>query len=134
MENYSAAAFRHWRDAQVLEKESCVENADHHFGFAAECAIKKVLTRFPAFSTVGQLEKPYKEHINLLWGKVSHQSLQKSYPGLLAILKATNTFSDWDVNQRYSADGSISNAAMASHKKSASRLLGAANLSGERRV
>lgn len=134
MENYSDAAFRHWKDAQLLERENCVENADHHYGFAAECAIKKVLVVLPAFSNLGVLGKSYKEHINILWGKVSHQSLQKSYPGLFAVLKTTSHFSDWDVNQRYSADGEISKAAMESHKKSASRLLGAVNLTGGRRT
>jgi hypothetical protein len=36
----SEAALRHWKDANVLENEDCVENADHLYGFAAECVIK----------------------------------------------------------------------------------------------
>lgn len=134
MENYSSAAVRHWKDAELLESENRVENADHHYGFAAECAIKKVLVAFPAFSASGVLSASYKQHINVLWDKVGHQSLQKSYPKLLAILKATNDFSGWDVNQRYFADGTVTSATLASHKKTASRLFGAVNLSGERRV
>ncbi|MBH2020731.1 MAG: hypothetical protein I8H91_14640 [Burkholderiales bacterium] len=132
MENYSDAAFRHWKDAKLLEKENCVENADHHFGFAAECAVKKVLVELPAFKNAGMLEKSYKEHINILWEKVSHQSLQKSYPALFAILRAANSFSDWNVNQRYSEDGEITKAMMESHKKSASRILGAIGFTGNR--
>ena len=50
MENYSSAAIRHWKDAELLERENRIENADHHYGFAAECAIKKVLIAYPAFS------------------------------------------------------------------------------------
>lgn len=134
MENYPNAAVRHWKDAVLLESGNRVENADHHYGFAAECAIKKVLIAFPAFSASGVLDSSYKQHINLLWDKVRHQSLQKSYPQLLAILKVTNSFSDWDVNQRYFVNGAVTSAALASHKKIASRLLGAVNLSGERRV
>jgi hypothetical protein len=134
MENYADAALRHWKDAQLLERENCVENADHHYGIAAECAIKKVLVGLPAFSNSGVLTESYKEHINILWGKVNHQSLQKSYPNLLARLKERNSFSDWEIGQRYSADGSISKVAMELHKKSASRLLGAVNLSGSRRT
>lgn len=71
MENYADAALRHWKDAQFLEKENCVENADHHFGFAAECAIKVVLVKLPDFSNNGELEKSYKDHVNILWGKVN---------------------------------------------------------------
>lgn len=134
MENYSNAAVRHWKDAELLESGNRVENADHHYGFAAECAIKKVLIAFPAFSASGVLGASYKQHINVLWDKVGHQSLQKSYPQLLAILKVANAFSDWDVNQRYFVDGAVTSAALASHKKMTSRLFGAVNLSGERRV
>ncbi|MBK6596257.1 MAG: hypothetical protein IPG23_28170 [Burkholderiales bacterium] len=134
MENYSNAAVRHWKDAELLESGNRVENADHHYGFAAECAIKRVLIAFPAFSASGVLGSSYKQHINVLWDKVGHQSLQKSYPKLLAILKVTNAFSDWAVDQRYFGDGAVTSAALASHKKAASRLLGAVNLSGERRV
>jgi len=134
MENYSSAAVRHWKDAELLERESRVENADHHYGFAAECAIKKALVALPAFSASGVLNSAYKEHINSLWDKVTHQSLQKSYPQLVAILKVANAFSDWNVNQRYFGDGAVTSAALASHKKMTSRLLGAVSLSGQRNV
>lgn len=134
MENYADAALRHWNDAQLLEEENRVENADHHYGFAAECAIKKVLVVLPAFSTTGVLEMTYKEHVNILWYRVNNLSLQKSYPALSAYLKSTHPFSDWHVKQRYAADGEISKAAMGLHKKSASRILGSVNLNGVRRT
>lgn len=116
MENYADAALRHWKDAQLLDKENRVENADHHYGFAAECAIKKVLIELPTFSNAGTLEGSYKEHVNILWNKVTRQSLQKSYPTLLAILKTTNPFQDWDVNQRYHSNGKVVRDAMEPHR------------------
>jgi hypothetical protein len=134
MENYSEAALRHWHDARLLEEEDRVENADHLYGFAAECAIKKALVELPAFSGATMLDMTYKEHVNILWGKVNYQSLQKSYPALSALLKSTNPFSDWHVKQRYAADREISKVAMELHKKSASRLLGSVNLNGVRRT
>lgn len=134
MENYAEAALRHWNDAQLLEKENRVENADHHYGFAAECAIKKVLVALPAFSNKGELDDSYRKHVNILWEKVNYQSLQKSYPLLSALLKSTNHFSDWHVNQRYVADGLITKAALELHKKFAIRLLGSVNLLGVRRT
>ena len=39
MENYSSAAVRHWKDTELLESGNRAENTDHHYGFAAECAI-----------------------------------------------------------------------------------------------
>lgn len=134
MENYADAALRHWRDANLLEEGNRVENADHLYGFAAECGIKKVLAVLPAFSPTGMLEVNYKEHINILWGRVNYQSLQKSYPALSALLKSTNPFSDWHVKQRYAADSEISKMAMELHRKSASRILGSVNLNGIRRA
>ncbi len=94
-ENYSVAALRHWRDAQLLERENCMENADQMYGLTAECAIKKALIELPTFANNGELHQHYKEHIDKLWDKVKHQSLQKRYCNLLALLKAANPFSDF---------------------------------------
>lgn len=132
-EDFSSAAFRHWRDAELLDKENRVENADQLYGFAAECAIKKALIELPAFSNNGELNQYYKEHINNLWEKVKLQSLQKRYPALLTILKDTNHFSDWRVEQRYCKDGVASVETMKKHQKMAKRLLGAVGLPGERK-
>lgn len=132
MENYADAALRHWNDAQILEEKNSLGNADHLFGFAAECAIKTVLVKLPAFSNNGVLDTAYKEHVNTLWGKVNHQSLHKTYPTLVAFLKSTNNFSDWNVNQRYSANGEITKSVVELHKNSAKRLIGCAKLTGTR--
>ncbi len=132
-EDYSSAAFRHWQDAELLEREHRVENADQLYGFAAECAIKKTLVELPAFAKERKLHEDYKEHIDVLWGKVKHQSLEKRYPNLLALLKATNHFSDWCVKQRYVTDGVISAEAMQKHRDMTRRLLGAVGLTGQRK-
>ncbi len=132
-EDFSSAAFRHWQDAQLLERENRVENADQFYGFAAECAIKKALIELPAFIKAGLLDAPYKKHINELWDKVNLQSLHKRYPALLTILKDTNYFSDWCVEQRYYKDGVVSVESMKKHQKMAKRLLGAVGLTGKRK-
>lgn len=132
MENYPEAALRHWNDAELLIENSRIENADHHYGFAAECAIKKALVMLPAFSKKGVLEETYLEHINILWDRVTHQSLQKVYPELLAVLRSKNPFSGWHVRQRYAKDGEILDKDLSLHKKFASRLLGSVGLIGGR--
>ena len=134
MENYAEAALRHWKDAQLLEEGNCVENADHHYGFAAECAIKKVLIVHPSYAQGGILDLSYKKHINILWGKVKLQSIQKTAPMLLAVLNSPNQFLDWDVDQRYAPNGTISSRAKQIHKQAASRLMGATGLTGARRT
>lgn len=133
LEDYSAAALRHWSDAQLLERGNCFENADQLYGFAAECALKKALVELPAFAKNGMLDTTYKLHVNDLWYKVNHQSLQKRYASLYAVLKATSPFSDWHVDQRYLADGIVSLEAMRIHRDTAKRLLGTVGLTGQRK-
>lgn len=130
MDNYADAALRHWSDAKVLEENQCVDNADHHYGFAAECAIKKVL----AVQNQGSLSDAYKKHINVLWDRINIQSIQQIAPSLVAILKTGNQFQEWNVDQRYASNGAVLVAAMQMHKKAASRLLGATGLTGVRRI
>lgn len=132
-EDFSSAAYRHYQDAQLLERENRVENADQLYGLAAECAIKKALIELPAFAKAGMLDESYKRHINELWKKVNPQSLQKRYPGLHACLKADNLFSDWHVNQRYVAGGVISLETMQKHRDMTKRLLSAVGLPGKRK-
>lgn len=132
-EDFSSAAYRHYRDAQLLERENRVENADQLYGITSECAIKKALIELLAFVKTGMLDKSYKEHINELWDKVNHQSLQRRHSPLLAVLKATNPFLNWRIDQRYAANGVISLEAMQIHRDTAKRLLGAVGLNGQRK-
>lgn len=132
-ENYTQAALRHWRDAELLKENERTENADHHYGIAGECAIKHALLHLPAFATNGALLESYKEHIDVLWNRVNHQSLQKAYPGLLAVLKSGKHFEDWNVSQRYSADSDVSVATMQAHRNAALQLIKVSNLAVKRR-
>jgi hypothetical protein len=132
-EDYRQAALRHWRDADALEKDGRVENADQLYGLAAECAVKSALMILPGFrSEDGELSSGYKEHINDLIGKVPLQNLQKRFPGLFALMKQPNPFADWHIRQRYCPDGAIAEATVANHRQAAQRLLGAAGLTGSR--
>ncbi|MEU6995444.1 hypothetical protein ABZ953_32910 [Streptomyces sp. NPDC046465] len=45
-DQYAVAARRHFEDARYLGKRERWPNADHHFGFAAECALKTLLLLF----------------------------------------------------------------------------------------
>lgn len=130
MENYADAAIRHWKDANLLEDNNAVENADQLLGLAAECAIKSVLEKFPSFINDGRLGVFYKQHINVLWGRVNHQSYHRAYPRLAAFLKTSNDFDDWDVEQRSFSSGHLTNEKLLIHKDAAKRILGASNLLG----
>lgn len=134
MEDYPKAALRHWQDAELLAREARVDNADHHYGFAAECALKTAMVGLPAFSTREGLDGSYHKHVDQLWCRIRHQSLQKAFPGLYAFLGAENPFVSWNVDQRYAATGVVSNGDMALHKNAAKRLLGCVGFLGGRSV
>ena len=133
-ENYAEAALRHWRDAELLKLEGRIDNADHLYGFAAECALKVVLLTLPNCSSKGVLNYGYKEHIRELWDKMPVQSIAKPFPGLIPILRLANPFHGWDISQRYSPDESVLPNTLESHRTFTKRLLGAAQLSGTRKI
>ena len=122
-EDFTAAAKRHWADAGLLDQEQRRENADHHYGFAAECALKSALQSMGSFQ-----EDKHRKHINVLWNKMQATAFQNRFPGLARLLSGTNRFADWDVEQRYHADGVVTEVAMRAHQDCARRLLIAVNL------
>lgn len=132
-EAFRVAAVRHFRDGTLLERETRVSNSDQAFGFAAECAIKSALVELPGLIAAdNRLERRYREHIDVLWGRVLVQSVQRRYPGLATLLQATNPFVDWSTDLRYDEDDAVSAPVRDRHRVSAKRLLGAVGLLGLR--
>lgn len=122
-ENYQEAAVRHWEDAELLNGQNRPENADHHYGFAAECALKWALR------SIGNLrEEEHRKHINVLWDRMRVTRYHRHFPNLAKLLSGPNRFADWDVEQRYYGDGAITREALRLHRQFARRLLGAVNL------
>ena len=132
-EDYAVAATRHFRDAALLEESRRLANADHLFGLAAECAIKRALVELPGFRDGGRLAPAYHKHVNHLWDSVQVQSIQKRYPGLVVVLKGLRQpFSDWSADQRYGPDGGVTGEAVGRHHRAAARILGSVGLTGTR--
>jgi hypothetical protein len=122
-EDFPNAARRHWRDGETLMEQERLENADQLYGFAAECALKSALVTLGSFQ-----EEVHRRHINELWNKMQRTSFSRRYPGLARLLTGSNPFADWEVRQRYFADGYVSDETLQRHKDRARRLLIAANL------
>lgn len=134
-EAYDDAAVRHWKDADVLEASGRLDNSDHLLGLSAECAIKSALKARgkPFVDEDGDLLGRYWHHIDLLWDRVHLQSLQRSHPGLVALLQSENAYDDWSIEHRYGRTGAVSAEAHARHKAGSKRLLSAVGLLGMRR-
>lgn len=132
-ESYENAALRHWEDSILLDRENRIANADHLFGFAAECAIKVALSQLPGFLNTGRLAPRYLVHMDELWDRIPLQGLQSRFRGLMMILKLDNPFRDWSVNQRYEDGSMVSPIAKDRHRDATKRLLGAVGLTGIRK-
>ncbi|OIP35550.1 MAG: hypothetical protein AUK27_04175 [Deltaproteobacteria bacterium CG2_30_66_27] len=133
-EDFASAAVRHFRDGTLLEGERRIPNADQLFGFAAECAIKSALVGLPGCADSGGLARKHVVHIDELWGRAQLQSIQKRYPGLMAVLKGLQQpFADWSTNQRYGPDDIVTEEVLKCHHRAALRVLGSVGLSGVRR-
>lgn len=126
-EDFSTAAVRHWHDGSLLQENGRLGNADQLYGFAAECAVKSVLTK-----VVGEIDRFRRQHIEVLWDRANIQSVHRGYPALATVLRANNPFTDWTTDHRYAADNIVGATALARHRQAAVRLLGAAGLTGTR--
>lgn len=129
---FDESALRHWADAELLNAHDRVANADHHYGFAAECALKVALMTSPGRATdEEEVARRYKKHIDELWSLVRLQDwASKRYPTLASILRMSNPFEDWSVEQRYHSEAAVSRERMTRHSQAARRVMGALTLLG----
>ena len=132
MNDYAAAAARHWQDGDHLFSSSRLENADQLFGFAAECALKVVLLQHNPDADGSSVSGTYRVHIDVLWNRMPAQALGKRFPAISALLKQANPFATWSTNHRYGPAGVVGHAETEAHRTMARRLLGAAQVLGSR--
>ncbi len=62
---------RHWYDADRLFSAGRYANADHLFGMAAECGLKRLMMKFGMMvSTEGKpKERDDREHVDKIWAR-----------------------------------------------------------------
>ena len=127
--NYPAAARRHKRDGDTLHEQERLDNADHLYGFAAECALLGslcVLHRASVYPELsldenGQIQDEDLRragHIREVWshliGRVSRLQNRRDILTLFQRFqqhrddRSRAPFRDWRVNNRYLADDHVS--------------------------
>lgn len=115
------AHHRHWEDAELLFNDSRLPNADHLYGMAAECGLKRLMMVFgmQVDSTTGNPSDRQD------WKHMEHQlwTYYHSYlSGLSAInyaLPSNDPFSDWKAEQRYANRSNFDSARVQSHREGA---------------
>lgn len=89
--DFKDAARRHWEDAELLGSHNRWPNADHLYGFAAECALKAVMVGLGMqLGPDGKPPKPYAVHIHQLWDQFLIFANGKSQAGYAAMLQPSN--------------------------------------------
>lgn len=92
---------RHWEDAELLFEQSRWANADHLYGLAAECGLKRLMIAFGMKVAAGggpQLPQD-RVHADQVWDR--YETYRSGYNRATYILPNTNPFADWHIGQRY---------------------------------
>lgn len=115
--NYCVAAQRSYRDADLLEQQQRLANADHLYGLAAECALKAVLVGLGVIPPAQDPPRVWRKHIDQLWNEYFTYT---SGPGLGRYLVAADCpFHGWRVDHRYEDEALFTAERVSQHARGA---------------
>ena len=117
---------RHWQDAETLFQIQRWANADHLYGMAAECGLKRLMLAFGMqYDTQNDRpeEKEDRVHANGIWERFESYRCGH-HLGAGYALPAPNPFDNWDVAQRYACQSSFDQARVDAHRKGANSVRG----------
>jgi len=113
---------RHQRDAETLHGLSRLPNADHLYGIAAECGLKRLMLAFGMPFDTGRdapKRRRDKTHINEIWKRYETYRSGDPFGAAYSLPSATNPFSHWDASQRYAHQSNFDSARVARHQTAA---------------
>lgn len=107
---------RHLSDARRLYGLQRWANADHLFGLAAECGLKRLMIAFGIKTdNDGTPEGKYKIHINKLWSE--YEAVRTGHSqGVRYTLSPTNPFHRWDISDRYGSQSNFDQKRVDQHR------------------
>lgn len=117
MTDFSDAFERHKNDGETLFSSSRWANADHLFGIAAECGLKRLMLAFGMGWDTGRDMPQIRDdrvHVNEAWQRYQHYRAGK-WSAKYA-LSSPNPFTNWDASQRYAAQANFHKAMVEPHK------------------
>lgn len=114
------ACERHWHDAELLFNQQRWANADHLYGFAAECGLKSLMR---AFGMVVRQDgspdcKKDKVHANEIW--LRYDTYRSNHvSGINYALPNQQPFSNWNAADRYTNQSNFDQTNTQAHKEAA---------------
>jgi len=118
------AHHRHWDDAERLFAAHRWANADHLYGMAAECGLKRLMLVFGMlFDSVGDrpANQPDRVHADGVWAR--YESYRCGHHrGATYVLPPVNPFDNWNASQRYAHQSLFDAARATSHQIGANQV------------
>jgi hypothetical protein len=110
---------RHWKDAEFLYNDSRFPNADHLYGYSAECGLKCLMRIFgmPLDPATGKPPRKDRVHIDQAWDRYEMYRAGIGITGYT--LPQSNPFDNWNISDRYAHEKSFSRTHVEGHKSGA---------------
>ncbi|KXW57997.1 hypothetical protein [Ferrovum myxofaciens] len=115
---------RHWNDAEKLFSAGRYANADHLYGMAAECGLKRLMMRFGMMvdsGTGSPTDRGDRIHANNIWARFESYRSGK-VEGVDYGLPTLNPFNNWDVGDRYAHQSNFNHAGVQIHQAGAAAI------------
>lgn len=115
---------RHWDDAERLFSAQRWANADHLYGLAAECGIKRLMLAFGMPFDAGKnmpAKREDRAHAHAIWARL--ESYRSGYgQSTEYALPVQNPFNDWDISDRYAHQSNFDQGRTLVHKNGAATI------------
>ena len=126
---------RHWRDAERLFSARRWANADHLYGLAAECGLKRLMRAFGMPFDAGR-DRPQQDsdrkHADGVWARYdTYRAACRQ--GANYGLPPSNPFQNWNISQRYAHQREFDQERVDDHREGAKQvqeLLNRASIEG----
>jgi hypothetical protein len=115
---------RHWGDAERLFNANRWANADHLYGFAAECGLKCLMLAFGMSYDMAKdrpSDKSDRVHVDGVWAR--YESYRAGHHrGATYGLPTSNPFDNWNASQRYAKQSDFDMTRANSHRTGADQV------------
>lgn len=110
---------RHWDDAERLFNTQRWANADHLYGVAAECGLKRLMRAFgmPVNAAGSPRDMSDRLHANGIWAR--YATYLSRNVGVGYGLPAQNPFGNWEVSDRYAHQSGFNQLRVKAHQQGA---------------
>ncbi len=98
-------------------------NADHRYGFAAECALKAVMLGLGARPDSRGIPEGKREHIDLFWDTFIDFANNRQTVSLANMLQGQSPFDDWRAEQRYAKRSGFQIQRVDQHRQAARKAM-----------